>query len=93
VTVFVLHYVSNEDWSGRDLSAGFLAEDLNAPEAHKPPYLRLALPAVLLAGSDVNSSWSSNFRPLPDFRYFSLGLAALWSGKLSVYITEKSPNI
>jgi len=32
---FFLRYASNEDWLGRDLSAGCLAEDLNAPEAHK----------------------------------------------------------
>ena len=42
--VSFLSSVSNGDWSGRDLSAGLVAEDLNAPEAHKPP-LRVALPA------------------------------------------------
>ncbi|CAB1084197.1 hypothetical protein JY97_15630 [Alkalispirochaeta odontotermitis] len=44
VEVFILNCVSNEDWSGRDLSAGCVAGDLNAPEAHKPPW-RVALPA------------------------------------------------
>jgi len=33
---FAFHFVPSEDWSGR--------EDLNAPEAHKPPW-RVASPA------------------------------------------------